>query len=129
MNAAARAPLFASIPEGDPLNLRPGGKPDYDKITDLLGYRRNDVAAAIGLPAKKVRHDDKMPAELRQRLVEWATILNLVAEYFHDVDKVALWIHTPNPLLGDLSPRDMIRLGRYSKLLKFVQSSLQENQR
>jgi hypothetical protein len=39
-----------------------------------------------------------------------------------------LWFKVPNPLLGDVAPRDMIRFGRYKKLLKFIQSALEENQ-
>ena len=33
-----------------------------------------------------------------------------------DVNRAALWFRLPNPLLGDVSPRDMIRYGRYAKL-------------
>ena len=44
-----------------------------------------------------------------------------VVGYFEgDVAKAALWFRLPNPLLGDLSPRDMIRYGRYAKLQQFV---------
>jgi hypothetical protein len=31
-----------------------------------------------------------------------------------------LWFKTRNPLLGDISPRDMIRLGRFERLRKFI---------
>jgi len=44
-----------------------------------------------------------------------------------DVAKTALWFRLPNPLLGDLSPRDMIRYGRYAKLQQFVVEALAEN--
>ncbi len=44
-----------------------------------------------------------------------------------DVAKTALWFRLPNPLLGDLSPRDMIRYGRYGKLKEFVLEALAEN--
>jgi len=68
-----------------------------------------------------VRFDSRIPAELRERLTEIATICELVAEHFDgDVAKTALWFRVPNPLLGNLSPRDQIRLGRYRKVLKFV---------
>lgn len=70
-----------------------------------------------------------MPLELRERLNEWAVILNLVGEYFQDQQRVILWLQTSNPLLGDVSPRDMIRVGRYKKLLKFVQTALSDNRR
>ena len=44
-----------------------------------------------------------------------------------DVGKTALWFRLPNPLLGDLSPRDMIRYGRYARLQEFVVEALAEN--
>jgi hypothetical protein len=38
--------------------------------------------------------------------------------------KPALWFRLPNPLLGDVSPRDMIRYGRLAKLREFVVEAL-----
>lgn len=46
---------------------------------------------------------------------------NMVAEVFdEDIEKTALWFKTRNPLLGDVSPRDMIRLRRFDRLRRFV---------
>ena len=51
-----------------------------------------------------------------------------VVEFFEgDVAKAALWFRLPNLLLGDISPRDMIRYGRYAKLQEFVVEALAEN--
>jgi hypothetical protein len=62
-----------------------------------------------------------MPAQVHERIREWATLLNLVAEHFQgDHQKTVLWFTTLNPLLGNITPRDMIRFGRYNKLFKFV---------
>lgn len=44
-----------------------------------------------------------------------------------DVAKTALWFRLPNPLLGDISPRDMIRYGRYARLQEFVAEALADN--
>lgn len=44
-----------------------------------------------------------------------------------NVAKAALWFRLPNPLLGDISPRDMIRDGRTEKLARFIDEALQEN--
>ena len=54
---------------------------------------------------------------------------DLVGTYFNDHDKTMLWFQVPNPLLGDMSPRDAIRVGRFKKLLKFIQTTLDENTR
>lgn len=53
-----------------------------------------------------------------------------VVEYFEgDLDRAYLWFDTPNPALGNISPNDMIKLGRTEKLLKFIQESRAENER
>lgn len=44
-----------------------------------------------------------------------------------NVSKAALWFRLPNPLLGDLSPRDMIRYGRTERLARFIDEALAEN--
>ena len=69
------------------------------------------------------------PKELRENLAEWTTALNLVAEFFQDQKKTIIWFSMPNPLLDGMSPRDMIRVGRFKKLLNFIQTALDENQR
>jgi hypothetical protein len=38
-----------------------------------------------------------------------------------------LWFQTKNPLLGNISPRDMIRYGRYEKLRRFIMNALEDN--
>jgi hypothetical protein len=60
--------------------------------------------------------------------MEIATLCALVAQSFRgDVVKTALWFKMTNPLLGNASPRGMIRLGRYDKLRRFVMEALEEN--
>lgn len=77
---------------------------------------------------KSVCYDDKIPQELQEHMREWAIALNLVGNFFKDKEKTTLWFHIPNPLLGNVSPRDMIRLGRSKKLLKFIQTTLEESE-
>lgn len=43
---------------------------------------------------------------------------------FSKTDK---WTRTPNPLLGGLSPSEMIEAGREKKLFKFVKNAIEEN--
>lgn len=55
------------------------------------------------------------------RLREFANIANLVPEDFNgDVNKVSLWFELQNPMLGNISPRNMIGGGRYKRLLNFI---------
>lgn len=50
-----------------------------------------------------------------------AGLLGKVAQVFDgDVDKTARWFRAKNPMLGDVSPLDMVRLGRFDRLELFV---------
>jgi hypothetical protein len=122
--------LFRTVPNKDYLNLFPNGIVDGQKVVDILNYKKNDVAIAANVPVTSVRYEPhKMSCELKERLQEWAIALNLVEGFFNDRQKTVLWFSIPNPLLGGMSPRDMIRVGRFKKLLNFVQTALDENQR
>jgi hypothetical protein len=123
--------LFSNIPQQDYCHLfNEDGAPDSQKVINFLKYKKEDISVAANIPIKSVRYDEKMPAQLQERLTEWAVALNLVAGFFNkDEKKTILWFSTPNPLLGDMSPRDIIRIGRFKKLLKFIQTALNENKR
>jgi uncharacterized protein (DUF2384 family) len=129
--ALAQTSLFRTVPEKDYLHLFNKGMPDGEKVVKLLKYKKEDVSVAANVPVSSVRYEPKkMPAELRERLTQWAIVLNLVAGFFkEDQEKTIFWFCMPNPLLGGMSPRDMIRVGRFKKLLNFIQTALDENQR
>jgi hypothetical protein len=123
------AALFDTVPREDYLTLFPSGKTDYQKAIGLLGFKKKDVARASNIPVQSVRYDQKMPKELEDRVREWAVALALVAQYFKDGQKTVLWFKTPNPLLGNIAPRDMIRVGRFNKLHRFITNALADNKR
>jgi uncharacterized protein (DUF2384 family) len=122
--------LFETIPKEDYLSLFPSGDTDYEKVINLLDFRKKDVARASNVSLHSVRYDPpKMPKELQDRIQEWAVALNLVAQFFRDEQKTVLWFKTPNPLLGDIAPRDMIKIGRFKKLRQFILQALSENEK
>ena len=128
--AAQKIPpsIFNSVPMNDELRLFKGkGIPNYTKVRDFLGYTNEDISIASGVALGSVRFDKKVPSELTERVTEWATAIGLVHSFFNDENKTMLWFKVPNPLLGDVAPRDMIKLGRFKKLFKFIQSALNEN--
>jgi hypothetical protein len=92
------------------------------RVTGFLRLEKRDVSRIASVSDKSVRYDDKMPEAVRDRLEEIANnIVNLVAGTFQgDITKTSLWFKTQNPILGDVSPRDMLRLGRYDRLRKYV---------
>ena len=119
--------IFSSIHVSDELGLFKGkGLPNYSRVKDILGYKE-DISIASGVPFGSIRFDKKIPLELTERITEWATAIALVHDFFKDENKTMLWFKFPNPLLADVATRDMIRFGRYKKLLKFIQSALEEN--
>jgi hypothetical protein len=120
--------IFSNLPVGDPFGFYQDGKTNYGKVIELLDFKREDVSRATHTPLASIRLD-RLPREVQERIEEWAYAYTLVASHFKDVHKTVLWFKMPNPLLGNLSPRDMIRFSRYKKLIKFIQSSLSENVR
>ena len=127
MAATAQA-FFGNVPSTDLMGLFKNGRANYKKAVEVLDFRKEDVSVAANIPKASVRYDNRIPKELQERIQEWAIAINLVASYFNDVDKTILWFKVPNPLLGNISPRDMIRLGRFKKLYKFIQTALDEGQ-
>lgn len=122
--------LFETVPKEDYLSLFPSGDTDYEKVVDLLDFKKKDVARASNVALQSVRYDPpKMPRELQDRIQEWGVALNLVAQFFKDEQKTVLWFKTPNPLLGDIAPRDMIKIGRFKKLRQFILQALSENEK
>jgi uncharacterized protein (DUF2384 family) len=121
--------LFGTIANEDYLSLFPSGGTDYEKVVHFLDFKKKDVARASNVALHSVRYDPpKMPKELQDRIQEWAVALNLVAQFFRDEQKTVLWFKTPNPLLGDITPRDMIKIGRFKKLRRFILQALSENE-
>lgn len=105
------------------------GEARAPKVIEFVGFKKEDVSKATGVPSNSIRYDERMPQILKDRLREWANLLNLVAQFFEgDASKTALWFKTSNPMLGNITPRDMIRFGRSQKLLKFILNALSENQ-
>lgn len=120
--------LFRNVHNHDYLGFWADQTLNARGVADFLGFKKPDVAKVAGVAPSSVRFDQKIPREVRERLEEIANICALVAQFFEgDVAKTALWFRTRNPLLGDISPRDMIRFGRYAKLRQFVMDALTEN--
>lgn len=121
--AAIEQAFLNTIPEHDYLKLLEGNTPK--KVVEFLGLSRNDISKAMHVPRDSVRYDSGMSKELENHLCEIAIICELMAGYFKgDIKKTALWFNLKNPALGDISPRDMIRFGRYKKLEKFIRNAL-----
>jgi len=114
-------PTIVSHIAPDLLNLFRDGSPDYKRIAELTKLSKTDLGKIAQVAKASVRFDAHIPEPVAERLREIANIANLVAEFFAgDAQKTALWFEIANPMLGNISPRTMIRLGTYKRLLSFV---------
>jgi hypothetical protein len=116
-----RPPIVSHIAREDLLHLYRDGRPDYKRIAELTKLSKTDLGKISQVAKSSVRFDANIPEPVAERLREIANIANLVAEFFAgDPQKVSLWFEIANPMLGNISPRTMIRLGKYKRLLSFV---------
>ncbi|MFA1289668.1 hypothetical protein ACDJ03_18295 [Xanthomonas axonopodis pv. nakataecorchori] len=123
------APLFRSVPKGDFLEFGKGDCFEAKKVAEFMQLDRNAVSKIASVSSASVRWDANAPKAVRERLEEIGAIANMVADIFEgDTAKTALWFKTKNPLLGDITPRDMVRLGRHDRLRRFIVTAIQEDQ-
>ena len=112
--------LFDTVPE-DLLQFGHGQQFNAKKAASFLSLKNADVGRISSVAPKSVRYDQNMPEAVKTKLEEIAGTVNLVAKQFDgDPHKTVTWFKASNPLLGDVSPRDMIRLGRYDQLRRFI---------
>jgi len=116
--------LFDTVPP-DLMGFGLGSSFNAKSVQSFLGLKKEEVSRIADVSPKSVRFDEAMPEPVRERLQEIAITINWVAKVFGgDADKTVTWFKTRNPLLGDLSPRDMIRLGRFERLRGFILDAL-----
>lgn len=110
------------------LKFRPHRGLDYQWVTDMVGLTNDDLSRVGQVAKSRVRLDERAPPALRERLEQIANCFLQVTEHFNgNGQKASLWFKITNPMLGHISPRDMIRYGRLSKLQRLVTSALSES--
>jgi hypothetical protein len=116
--------LTATVAKHDYLGFAPtkkGDLPNYKVVPELLQFDKKQISQLGRVAQSSVRYDANIPRDLAERLEQTANIANRVAALFDgDIAKAALWFRTLNPMLGNITPRDMLRLGRFKRLAKFV---------
>lgn len=121
--------LFDSVPR-DYFHFGEGPAFQPKIVSDVLGLKKEDVSKLASVSQRSVRYDEAIPEQVKERLQEIAMTANMVAKFFDgDTDKTILWFKARNPLLGDISPKEMIRLGRYERLRKFIVNAVLKQDR
>ncbi len=122
------APLFRTVPAQHHLGFWTEQALNAKKVAEFYDFDKREIAKVANVAPSSVRYDHKIPKEVAERLAEIANIAELAAQFFAgDSIKTALWFKTPNPLLGQICPRDMVRYGRYDRLRQFVLEALRES--
>ena len=120
--------MFDNIYRADSLKFWANHGLDYERVRDVVGLTNDDLSRVAHVAKSSVRFDERIPPVLKERMEQIANCCLLVAEHFDgNAQKASLWFKTPNPMLGNVSPRDMIRYGRFSKLQRFVTGALSED--
>ena len=115
--------IFETVPEKDSFRLYKNGIPQVSVIKDIMGLTKAQIAESVEIQVTLLRSDAKMSKKVRDRMTEYAHIIDLVGNHFNqDLDKTIRWFKLPNPALGGISPKEMILLGRYKKLMQFIMS-------
>jgi hypothetical protein len=118
--------LFDTVPE-DVLKFGRGPSFQPKLVAELLELKKPEVSRLASVAQSSVRYDEHIPSAVREKLEDVGLVCNQVAVFFDgDPIKTALWFKTKNPMLGDVSPRDMVRLGRTDRLRKFIITALAE---
>lgn len=124
----SESPLFNTVAQQDHLGFWANQTLNTRGVAEFLDLDKKDIAKVSGVSPASVRFDQKVPKEVLDRMLEIANICGLVAQFFGgDAKKTSLWFRTRNPMLGDITPRDMIRFGRYARLHRFVLDALEQN--
>ncbi|MFT3790388.1 MAG: hypothetical protein QM741_04775 [Rudaea sp.] len=119
--------LFDNIPHNQ-LGFWANETLKSEKVADFLDLDKADFSKIANIPVRDVRYDEHIPTILKKHMEQIAIICGLVADFFGgDAHKTALWFKTKNPMLGELSPRDMLRYGRMEKLRQIVMDARREN--
>jgi hypothetical protein len=117
--------LFGNVFRTDSLQFWADHGLNYEKVREVVGLTNQDLSRVAHVAVSSVRFDERIPPELKTRMEQIANCCLLIAEHFDgDPKKVAIWFGAPNPMLGNVSPRDMIRYGRFAKLQRFVTEAL-----
>lgn len=121
--------IFDTVQQNDYLHFWAKNGLQYREVQNFLELDTNELSKISGISKSSVRLDGRIPADLKERLEQIANICNIVAAHFEgDPAKTALWFRTSNPVLGGISPRDMIRFGRYKRLFDFILRAKEHNE-
>ena len=123
MAVQAQPNIFNTVPTHDVFGFYNKGKIQYKEIAKTLDLKRKEVSKAARVAVKSVHYEeDKIPDEVKDFLMNMVWLLHVTHKHLKDRNKVIQWINSPNVICGGVSPKDMMCIGQYKKLVKIVDS-------
>ena len=121
--------IFNTVPKHDVFGFyNDRGAIQYSAVADTLKFNKKDVSKAVRVDIKLVRYEkSSIPEEIKTFFASIAWLLQVSHQHLQDKDKVIKWLNAPNPVCGGFSPKAMIHMGQYQKLLKIVSSYAEGN--
>jgi hypothetical protein len=58
---------------------------------------------------------------------QYQAALKAADMHFNNLEMSKTWLECENPLLGNVSPKAMLNIGRFDKLMSFIYTQLREN--
>ena len=95
------------------------GYVDYNKLKSTLNIRIKTLAAAVGKTTRAVEknpHSESIQKVLRKIVF----IFSLLKEMLETETEVLIWIKSPNPEFGGLSPMDTIVKGEIDAVIEYL---------
>ena len=120
--------IFNTVPKNNVFGFYNKGKLQYKEIANTLDFNRKEISKAARVAVSSVRYEEsKIPEKMKDFLTAMVWLLHVTHEHLKNEDKVIQWIKSPNPICGGFSPKDMICMGQYKKLIKIVSSYVEGN--
>jgi len=126
MAVQAQPHIFNTVSQNNVFGLCDKGKYKYKEIVKTFDFTRKEISKAARVSIDSVRYEEnRIPDKVKDFLEQIVWLLNVTHEHLKDKDKVIQWFNSPNPVCGGYSPRDMICMGQYKKLVKIVASYIE----
>lgn len=99
--------IIVAIRTGIPYSL-------FELIRHHTPFTENDWAVFLGISTKSL-HRYKTSSEHyfkpihSEKIIEMAEVTKVGLDIFGDMNKLKLWLHTPNYALGDLKPIELLK--------------------
>ena len=126
MAVQTQPPIFSTVPRHDVFGFYNKGGIKCREVAGALNFNRKEISKAAHVAVGSVSYEEnKMPDKMKEFFISVAWLLDVAHEQLKDKDKALLWLKSPNPICGGFSPKDMICMGQYKKLVRIVSSYIE----